>query len=355
MKTTIRALALALAATLLAAAPAGAAVELCAALDGSLSVTMVPERFALQLEGLARSVEDPTIVARDGSVTIAAVVFGREASVAVPATVIAGETDAVDLAAAIRGIPLPSFDFGHGTDMVLAIRACLGQFRDPTAKWVIDLSTDGVHNLSPAADALAARAAAVDAGLDALNALGVGAADVAFLGQLVWPQPASPPPADGFVIMVPDFTAYVAAMREKVRTEVALEVAVDVKPGSCPNPFLVGSRGLLPFAILGSASFDAAAVDPATVRLAGVPAVSWAWEDVATPAALPLESCTSCTTDGPDGHPDLVLHVDRRALAAALGDAADGDCYLVDVRGNLTPAQGGGPIRGADVLRVQRR
>jgi hypothetical protein len=155
--------------------------------------------------------------------------------------------------------------------------------------------------------------------------------------------------------MVPDFAAYVAAMREKVRTEVALEVALDVKPGSCPNPFQVGSTGLLPFAILGSASFDAAAVDPATVRLAGVPPVRWAYADVATPAGVELESCGSCTTAGPDGYPDLVLHVDRQALAAMLGDAADGACLLVDVRGNLTQAQGGGPIRGADVLRVQRR
>ena len=185
MKTiTIRALSL-IAVFLAAASPAAAAVELCAALDGSYSVTMVPARFALQLEGLARSVEDPAIVARDGSVTISAVVFGREASVEVPAAVVAGEADALALAGAIRAIPVPSFDFGHRTDMVAAIQACLGQFRDPSATWVIDISTDGGHSASLGTDPLASRDTAVAAGLDALNALGVGTADLAFLESLL--------------------------------------------------------------------------------------------------------------------------------------------------------------------------
>ena len=339
-----------LAILLSASSPAVAAVELCAALDGSGSLT--PEQFSLQLEGLARSIEDPAIVARDGSVTLSVVVFEWGATVEVPAAVVAGEDAAAALAAAVRAIP---WRFGHRTDMVAAIQACLSQFRDPSATWVIDISTDGRHSTTLGTDPFAARDAAVAAGLDVVNALGVGDADLAFLERLVWPQPASAPPGDGFVVMVPDFTAFVEAMREKVRTEVALEVAVDVKPGSCPNPFLVGSNGLLPFAILGGGAFDVAAVDPETVRLAGVPAVSWAYEDVAAPAGLPLESCGSCTTAGPDGYPDLVLHVDRGALAAAIGDTEAGTCLVLDVRGNLAPSAGGGPIRGADVLRVQRR
>lgn len=353
MTRTIRTLALAAALLAAAVTPAAAAVELCAALDGSGSISTA--QFALQLEGLARAVEDPAVVARDGSVTLAVVVFMWGAAVEVPATVVGGEEDALAIAAAVRAISPVPWPLNHRTDMVAAIQACLGQFRDPAARWVIDVSTDGGHSASLGSDPIAARDAAVDAGLDALNALGVGAADFAFLERLVWPQPASPPPGDGFVVAVPDFAAYVEAMREKVRTEVALEVAVDVKPGSCPNPFQVGSKGLLPLAVLGGPGFDAAAIDPATVRLAGVPAVSWSLEDVAAPSGLRPDSCMSCTTAGPDGHPDLVLHVDRQELAAALGDAGDRACLLVDLRGNLVPAAGGGPVRGADVLRVQHR
>jgi len=331
-------------------ARAAGAVELCAALDGSGSLD--PAQFALQLEGLASAVEDPAIVARDGSVTLTAVVFEWGATVEVPATVIASEEDAAAFAAAVRAIP---WRFGHRTDMVAAIEACLGQFRDATDRWVIDVSTDGRHSSTLGTDPLAARDAAVAAGLDALNALGVGDADTAFLGQLVWPQPASPPPSDGFVVSVPDFVAYVAAMREKVRTEVALEVALDVKPGSCPNPFNLASRGTLPAAVLGGPALDVAALDPASLRLAGVPALRWSVEDVAAPFAGARTSCGDCTTGGPDGFPDLVLHFDRRELAAALAGAADGACLLLELRGSLDAAHGGGPVRGADVVPVLRK
>jgi len=332
-----------------AATPAGA-VELCAALDGSGSID--PAQFSLQLEGLARAVEDPAVIARDGSVTLSAVVFEWGATVEVPAAVIASDADAAAFAAAVRAIP---WRFGHRTDVVAAIEACLGQFRDATDSWVIDISTDGRHSVTLGTDPLAARDAAVAAGLDALNALGVGDADLAFLEGLVWPQPAAPPPADGFVVSVPDFEAYVAAMREKVRTEVALAVGVDIKPGSCPNPFNLGSRGMLPVALIGSGDFDVASVDPASLRLEGVAPQRWTYDDVAAPGPERKETCAACTTAGPDGFVDLVLHFDRRSLAAALGPAEDRACLLVALRGNLRAEFGGGPIRGADVVVVLDR
>ncbi len=338
-----------LAVLLLRAAPAGA-VEFCAALDGSGSIS--PDQFALQLEGLARAIEDPAVVARDGSVTISVVVFEWGAEVAVPATSVASEADTDALAAAVRAIP---WRFGHRTDMAAALDACLSQFRDPAETWVVDISTDGRHSASLGTDPFAARDAAVAAGLDVLNALGVGDADLDLLERLVWPQPASPPPGDGFVMTVPDFGAFVAAMREKVRAEIALEVPVDLKPGSCPNAFRIGSSGLVPVAVLGTEAFDVATVDAATLRFAGVAPARVSVEDVSAPFAGGRESCASCTTSGPDGYLDLVLHVDRRELAAALGDPGDGACLVLEVRGNLLPAFGGGPIRGLDVLRARRR
>ena len=335
---------------LLCAAAPSSAVELCAALDGSGCLSTA--QFQLQLEGLAGAVEDPSIIPRDGSATLSAVVFEWGASVEVPATVIDGAASAAAFAAAVRAIP---WRFGHRTDMVAAIQSCSGQFRDATDRWVIDISTDGRHSQTLGTDPLAARDAAVAAGLDVLNALGVGEADLDFLGTLVWPQPAAAFPGDGFVVAVPDFSAYVDAMREKIRAEVAREVAIDIKPGSCPKPFNLGSPGLLPVAVLGGADFDVASVDPATLRLEGVAPSRWAYEDVATPVDGRKDSCTSCTTEGRDGYTDLILHFDRVALAAALGSAQDGACLLAALSGNLTGSAGGRPIRGSDVLRVIRK
>jgi hypothetical protein len=47
------------------------------------------------------------------------------------------------------------------------------------------------------------------------------------------------------------------------------EVDIDIKPGSDPNSINLGSKGVIPVAILSSISFDATQVDPDTVSLAG--------------------------------------------------------------------------------------
>ena len=49
----------------------------------------------------------------------------------------------------------------------------------------------------------------------------------------------------------------------------AIEVEIDIKPGSDPNPINPSSNGLVPVAILSSKDFDATTVDPTTVQLAG--------------------------------------------------------------------------------------
>jgi hypothetical protein len=47
------------------------------------------------------------------------------------------------------------------------------------------------------------------------------------------------------------------------------EVNIDIKPGSDPNSINLGSKGVIPVAILSSDIFDATQVDPDTVSLAG--------------------------------------------------------------------------------------
>jgi hypothetical protein len=48
-----------------------------------------------------------------------------------------------------------------------------------------------------------------------------------------------------------------------------IDVDIDIKPGSDPNPINPGSKGLVPVAILSSDVFDATQVDPPTVSIAG--------------------------------------------------------------------------------------
>ena len=133
-------------------------------------------------------------------------------------------------------------------------------------------------------------------------------------------------------------------------TATAVHVFVDIKPGGCPNPFNVGAMGVLPVAILGTASFDVTTVDPASVRLQGVPALRSALEDVATPFTGPLVNAASCTTAGPDGFLDLVLFFDDQAVSTALGAATDGQVLILTLTGNLLPQFGGTPIKGQDVV-----
>lgn len=88
-------------------------------------------------------------------------------------------------------------------------------------------------------------------------------------------------------------------------------VSIDIKPCSFPNSVNTASNGVIPVAILGSASFNAALVDPATVQLDGLAVNSpgksgklqCALSDVASPADATANSCT------PDGKPDMVCHV----------------------------------------------
>ena len=50
---------------------------------------------------------------------------------------------------------------------------------------------------------------------------------------------------------------------------VEIEVTIDIKPGSFPNSINLSSAGVIPVAILSSATFDATTVDPDTISLAG--------------------------------------------------------------------------------------
>jgi hypothetical protein len=139
----------------------------------------------------------------------------------------------------------------------------------------------------------------------------------------------------------------------------AVEVAFDLKPRTCPNEVNLRSRGVTPAAVLGTIEFDVQAIDAASLRVLGVAPLRSAVEDVATPF-FPLvgrDDPRDCTTQGPDGRPDLTLKLDttalRRAVQQHLGRSPqDGEVVVLPLTGRLRRERGGGEIQGEDLLVV---
>lgn len=135
--------------------------------------------------------------------------------------------------------------------------------------------------------------------------------------------------------------------------ETLIEVDVDIKPTSCPNPLNVNSMGVLPVAILGTEDFDVTTIDPASVQLEGLVApLRWSYEDAATPYSGSVADCLDCTTEGPDGFMDLALKFDTQEVVAALGPVEDGDCPLLHLTGQLLD---GTSFSGEDVVKIIKK
>jgi hypothetical protein len=140
----------------------------------------------------------------------------------------------------------------------------------------------------------------------------------------------------------------------QVEYEESIEVSIDIKPTSCPNPINFKSRGVLPVAILGTEDFDVTEIDPATVMLEGIAPLRWSIEDVATPydGEITAGCCECCTTEGPDGFPDLTLKFSTPEIVAALEGArfnVDKECFILQLTGELTD---GTAIEGNDIVKI---
>ncbi|MGD8500457.1 MAG: hypothetical protein PVJ86_07400 [Phycisphaerales bacterium] len=105
---------------------------------------------------------------------------------------------------------------------------------------------------------------------------------------------------------------------------------IDIKPGSCPNPLNLNSKGVLPVAILGSEGFDVTTIDPDSILLEGVAPIRSSYEDVSTPVS---EDECACTTEGPDGFLDLTLKFKTQEIVAAIGEVSDGDLLSLTLTG----------------------
>lgn len=130
-----------------------------------------------------------------------------------------------------------------------------------------------------------------------------------------------------------------------------IEVELDIKPQSCPNPLNTTSRGVLPVAVLGTANFDVNDIDISTVQLEGVSPDRSDIEDVATPVSNGQDDC-DCTSDGADGFDDLTLKFDTQEIVAALGSVNDGDEVVLTLTGQLND---GTPIEGKDCVIIKKK
>jgi hypothetical protein len=105
----------------------------------------------------------------------------------------------------------------------------------------------------------------------------------------------------------------------------AIEVEIDIKPGSSPNAINMGSHGLIPVAIFSEVDFDATTVDADTIELSGL-----------TVAARGKGNKLMAHTEDVDGDGllDLVVHVatanfdpesQQNGVAVLTGETSDGE------------------------------
>jgi len=150
----------------------------------------------------------------------------------------------------------------------------------------------------------------------------------------------------------------------------AIEVPLDIKPTSCPNPLNTSSQGVLPVAILGTEDLDVIEIELVSLSLVGVSPIRVEFEDVATPVNDDNrlgEDCLDCTEAGPDGFMDLTLKFDKQEIVAAIEaglvpgeELQDKECRVLTLTGKLKDAGPPDPITGAsivgkDIVRIQKK
>jgi hypothetical protein len=136
-----------------------------------------------------------------------------------------------------------------------------------------------------------------------------------------------------------------------------INVYVDIKPGSCPNPIgFAGNKGVMPFTIMGSTDFDITQIDPESIRItregvdAEVKPIRWSYEDVATP--FEGELCDCYWLKG-DGIMDLAMNIYRDEIVEHLRlQEVAGMTIPLTVTGKLKDEFGGTSIEGKDCVWV---
>ncbi|UCF05875.1 MAG: T9SS type A sorting domain-containing protein [bacterium] len=147
--------------------------------------------------------------------------------------------------------------------------------------------------------------------------------------------------------------------------------ALDIKPGSCPNPFNIKDKpneggngkgqkddyaierktgGVLPAAIVGSEDADVNDIDVSTILLEGISPLRSNYEDVTRP--VENGGYCACTDEGPDGYLDLTLKFSRNELSEILGPLEHGVIVELMITFALMD---GTPIEASDCIKIVGR
>jgi len=149
---------------------------------------------------------------------------------------------------------------------------------------------------------------------------------------------------------------------------------IDIKPGSCPNPFNAKSQGRVPVAIVGTGYFDPTTVDLDSIRLVTesgneISPIDADMIDSTQPGDYDPEDCyecfnaddyLNCDLDGDgindaycgDGIEDLVLYFDTQELATAIGAADRDDCIMLTLTGETLIGE---PIEASDSMVIKTK
>jgi len=95
-------------------------------------------------------------------------------------------------------------------------------------------------------------------------------------------------------------------LEDGIKPECAIPTGIDIKPGSFPNSIKLNSNGVIPVAILGSATFDVTDVDYSTVCFAG--------DCTEAHGTVHFEDVNG------DGFLDAVLHYETQETNIVFGD-----------------------------------
>ncbi|MDD4162685.1 MAG: hypothetical protein PHW87_09440, partial [Methanothrix sp.] len=147
---------------------------------------------------------------------------------------------------------------------------------------------------------------------------------------------------------------------EKTVEKPVVDVSVDIKPGSCPNPLNLKDKGVLPVAVLGTSEFNVTDIDPLSLKMSRegvdgvvVPSIRYSYEDVATPFEGELCDCHDLNGDG---YVDLTIKFDAQAIVGTLDLAkVTGQTVPLILAGNLKEEYGGASIKGQDCIRVSKK
>lgn len=132
----------------------------------------------------------------------------------------------------------------------------------------------------------------------------------------------------------------------------ARQVSLDVRPGSCPNPvnwrMNQNGKAVLPVAICGDDEVDVRDIDISSLRLLGdLEPVRSGYEDVTAPAGRDGPEC-GCAGNAADGHLDLTLKFDLRAVLDRLHALPEAERYVLTISGLLADGE---RIEGRDCVK----